>query len=282
MNAQSISGAGIGLRSQHIHQVLDEKPDIPWFEILADNHLVQGGLIPKQLEAVRSCYPLTFHCVGMSLAGADPLDIDYLARIKKLADQLQPAWISDHLCFTQHGEHYFHDLLPFPYTQASLKHVSERVLKIQDYLNRALVIENVSSYLQFKESSMDEADFLAELVKRTGCELLLDVNNAYVNQINHGLDAKDFINRMPIDSVREIHLAGYEDKGDYLIDAHNNKISEPVWMLYEYLVDVLGSGPTLIEWDNDIPALDILMSEASRAQRCMNHVVADSEMRQVV
>jgi len=282
MNEQSISGAGIGLRSQHIHQVLNEKPDIPWFEILADNHLAQGGLIPKQLAAVRDCYSLTFHCVAMSLASSDPLDMDYLSGIKQLADQIQPEWISDHLCFTRSGEHQLHDLLPFPYTQEALKHVSERVLKIQDYLNRALVIENVSSYLLFKESSMDEADFLTELVKLTSCELLLDVNNAYVNEINHGISAQDFINRIPLESVREIHLAGFEDKGDYLIDAHNNKVAEPVWNIYENLINSTGVRPVLIEWDNDIPSLEILMTEARRAQKILDKTAASGNFRQAV
>jgi uncharacterized protein (UPF0276 family) len=282
MNEQSISGAGIGLRSQHIHQALDEKPDIPWFEILADNHLAKGGLIPMQLAAVRECYPVTFHCVGMSLAGSDPLDMEYLARIKQLADQFQPAWISDHLCFTRFGEHQLHDLLPFPYTEEALVQVAERVLKIQDYLNRALVIENVSSYVSFKESSMDEADFLSELVKLTDCELLLDVNNAYVNEINHGISAEDFINRIPLGQVREIHLAGYEDKGGYLIDAHNNKVADPVWKIYEYLINQAGERPTLIEWDNDIPSLEVLMQEAAHAEQVIKKVVEHRALRQAV
>lgn len=278
MNEQSIIGAGIGLRGQHIHQVLDEKPDVPWFEILADNHLAQGGLIPQQLTAVRDCYAMTFHCVGMSIAGTDPLDMDYLACTKQLADQFQPAWISDHLCFTHFGEHQFHDLIPFPYTEESLKHVSERVLMIQEYLNRAIVIENVSSYCQFKASVMTEADFLTELTKRTDCELLLDINNVYVNEINHGIDSKDFIDRIPLSSVREVHLAGFEDKGDYLIDAHNNKVAEPVWNIYQALINRSGAIPTLIEWDNDIPAFDVLLNEASRAQSILDAACSDIDV----
>jgi len=280
MNERLIKGVGIGLRSQHIHQVLDEKPDIPWFEILVDNHMAKGGLIPAQLTAVRECYELTFHCVGMSLAGTDAIDMNYLSRIKEMNDQYQPAWISDHLCFTQFKQHYTHDLLPFPYTQATLKHVAERILKIQDVLKQSLVVENVSSYVQFKDSVMDEAGFLSELVCLTDCEILLDVNNAYVNEVNHGISAKQFIDSLPLEKVREIHLAGYQDEGEYLIDAHNNKVSQKVWNLYQYLIQCGGSKPTLIEWDNDIPALTALMHEANCAQNIMDEEIANKNIKQ--
>ena len=265
MSESQISGAGIGLRSQHINQVLVEKPDIAWFEILADNHLAVGGMIPAQLTAIRECYELTFHCVGMSIAGTDSLDLNYLNNIKQLAQRIEPAWISDHLCFTQFGEHQLHDLLPFPYTDESLNHVCHRVHKIQEFLKRPLLIENVSSYLQFEASSMNEAEFLSQLVKRTDCELLLDINNAYVNEVNHDLTVNDFINEIPLKSVREIHLAGYQDKGEYLIDAHNNKVSDEVWNHYTKIINMIESKATLIEWDNDIPELDVLLEEAQHA-----------------
>jgi uncharacterized protein (UPF0276 family) len=152
-------GAGIGLRGQHIPEVIQELPDVPWFEILADNHLAEGGLIPHQLAAVRSSYPITFHCVGMSIAGVDPLDMAYLEKIRSLAKKFEPCWISDHLCFTQYANHQYHDLLPFPYSEESLTHVSERVMQIQDFLGRVLVVENVSTYLQYRDSTMSEAEF---------------------------------------------------------------------------------------------------------------------------
>lgn len=270
MHAQSISGAGIGLREQHIQQVLDERPDVPWFEILADNYFTQGGLLPDLLSAVRERYPLTFHCIGMSIAGTDALDISYLKKIKQLTDVYQPQWLSDHLCFTQSGSHYYHDLLPFPYTQESLAHVSERVLTIQDYLGRVIAIENVSSYLQFNDSTMDEAEFLAELVQRTDCQLLFDVNNAYVNEINHAITVQSVLERLPLGSICEIHLAGFEEKGKYLIDAHNHRVSHAVWEMYEQLIKQTGAIPTLIEWDNDIPVFEVLMDESQKAQQIIN------------
>ena len=270
MTVETPLGAGIGLRGQHIPEVIQELPDVPWFEVLADNHLAEGGLIPRQLAAVRSSYPVTFHCVGMSIAGVDDLDMNYLERIRNLAERFEPAWISDHLCFTQYANHQYHDLLPFPYSEESLSHVSERVMKIQDYLGRALVVENVSTYLQYRDSTMTEGEFLMSLCEKTGCEILLDVNNAYVNEINHGIDARDFIRSLPAERVREVHLAGFEDHGEYLIDAHNNLVANPVWQLYDYLVQLHGEKPTLIEWDNDIPEFKVLMEEAQRAERILS------------
>ena len=264
------NGAGIGLRGQHIPEVIQQLPDIPWFEILADNHLAEGGLIPHQLTAVRSSYPVTFHCVGMSIAGIDPLDMKYLQRIRSLAERFEPAWVSDHLCFTQYANHQYHDLLPFPYSKESLIHVGERVMRIQDYLGRVLVVENVSTYLQYQASTMSECEFLKALCQLTGCEILLDVNNAYVNQVNHGIDAREFIRSLPTEHIRETHLAGFEDKGEYLIDAHNNRVADAVWELYEYLVHTHGETATLIEWDNDIPSIDVLMQEAGHAQQIID------------
>ncbi|MGB5225795.1 MAG: DUF692 domain-containing protein [Arenicellales bacterium] len=273
------NGAGIGLRGQHIPEVIQHLPDIPWFEILADNHLAEGGLIPHQLTAVRSSYPVTFHCVGMSIAGVDPLDMKYLQRIRSLAERFEPAWISDHLCFTQFAKHQYHDLLPFPYSEESLNHVGERVMRIQDYLGRALVVENVSAYLQYRASIMTEGEFLKALCQQTGCEILLDVNNAYVNQVNHGIDTREFIRSLPAQHIREIHLAGFEDKGGYLIDAHNNRVADAVWELYEYLVHTHGETVTLIEWDNDIPSFEVLAGEARHAQQILDSSVKESDRK---
>ncbi len=268
-------GAGLGLRGQHISEVIQTLPDVPWFEILADNHLAEGGLIPRQLAAVRSSYPVTFHCVSMSIAGIDPLDTVYLDKIRSLADKFEPSWISDHLCFTQYGNHQYHDLLPFPYTIESLNHVSERVSKIQDILDRPLVIENVSTYMQYNASSMTEADFLNELCDRTGAEILLDINNAYVNEVNHGIDAREFMLELSADRIREIHLAGFENKGEYLIDAHNNRVSNNVWDLYANFIRYRGERPTLIEWDNNIPALNVLMQEAQQAEKVVSMIASE-------
>ena len=263
----SLTGTGLGLRSAHIARVLAEQPPVPWFEILADNHTAPGGLIPRQLAAVRSDYPITFHCVGMSLGGTDPLDYGYLRTLKDLMQTYEPVQLSDHLCFSSHASHQYHDLLPLPYTGEALRHVSERIRRVQDFLGVRLLVENVSSYLSYHHSTLTEAEFLAALARDADCDLLFDVNNAYVNEVNHGDPAGNFIKQLPLDRIREIHLAGYEDKGNYLIDAHNNRVADPVWTLFADVIRQLPDIPVLIEWDNDIPALDILLDEAARAER---------------
>jgi len=261
------NSVGIGLRSVHIERILKEQPEIPWFEVLMDNHSAQGGLIPRQLAAVREYYPLSLHCVGMSLGGVDPLDVPYLETVKRMIHDYSPVQVSDHLCFTQHANHHFNDLLPIPYTIESLNHVCGRIDKVQNYLGMRILVENVSTYLQFESSKMNEAEFMKALVNRTGCGILLDINNAYVNQFNHGYSAKEFIDTIPIDHVGEVHLAGFEDKTDYLIDAHNNRVSNPVWELFEYYLQFGHSASVLIEWDSDIPGLEVLLDEAEKAKQ---------------
>lgn len=263
--SSSIQGAGIGLRNTHMDEILQTSPDVAWFEILADNHTARGGLIPAQLAAIREHYPLTFHCVGMSLAGTDPLDLGYLKTLKKMANDIEPAWISDHLCFTRFGQYHSHDLLPIPYTLDTLKHVSDRIQKVQDILGQRILVENVSSYLEFEQSDLTEAQFIAELLKEADCRLLLDLNNVYVSAQNHNFDAMDYLDVLPLESVQEIHLAGFDDKGDYLLDAHNNKVSEPVWSLYKHIMQKIPNVATLIEWDNDLPEFSVLLSEARKA-----------------
>ncbi len=274
MNGQlaglSENSVGLGLRSAHIDQILHQRPDVPWFEILTDNHMAQGGLIPDQLTAVRENYPISLHCVGMSLGGVEPLNMEYLATLKWMIKQYQPTQVSDHLCFTNYGKHQFNDLLPIPFTMESFQHTSSRIKQIQDYLGIKILIENVSSYLQFEASEMNEAEFLSELVSETGCGILLDINNAYVNEFNHGFSAKTFIDTLPTDSVGEVHLAGYEDKSDYLIDAHNNRVTEPVWSLFEHYLQHAKGAPVLIEWDNDIPEFSVLLDEAEKAEQIIS------------
>ncbi|HAJ91927.1 MAG TPA: hypothetical protein DCO71_04810 [Gammaproteobacteria bacterium] len=264
---EGLTGTGLGLRSAHITRVLSQQPLVPWFEILADNHTASGGLIPRQLAAVRADYPITLHCVGMSLGGTDPLDYDYLRTIKRLMQTYEPVLVSDHLCFSSHASHQYHDLLPLPYTEEALRHVTERVRRVQDFLGIRLLVENVSSYLTYRHSTLSEPEFLAALAGEADCDLLFDVNNDYVNAVNHGDPAGDFISQLPQERIREIHLAGYEDKGDYLIDAHNNRVADPVWALFSEVIRQLPDIPVLIEWDNDIPALDILLDEAAQAER---------------
>ncbi len=267
------NSVGLGLRSAHIDQILQQRPVVPWFEVLMDNHMAQGGFVPDQLAAVCEHYPISLHCVGMSLGGVDALNMDYLATLKWMIKQYQPVQVSDHLCFTQYGKHQFNDLLPIPFTMESFHLTSSRIKEVQDYLGIKILVENVSSYLQFEASEMNEAEFLSELVSETGCGILLDVNNAYVNEFNHGCSAKSFIDTLPIDSVGEVHLAGYEDKTDYLIDAHNNRVSDSVWALFEYYLQSAKGAPVLIEWDNDIPEFSVLLDEAEKAKRIINKAV---------
>lgn len=264
-----IAGTGLGLRSQHIDEVLLTQPDVPWFELLTDNHMAPGGLIPVQLEAIRDNYPITFHCVGMSPGGTDPLDREYLRGVKTLIERFQPSLVSDHLCFSQHAQHNYHDLLPLPYNEEALQHCSERITQIQDILGTRILVENVSSYLTYQSSTISEAEFIAELLTRTDCDLLLDINNVYVNAVNHGFSAREYLRKIPLQRVREIHLAGYEDRDTYLLDAHNSRVSTPVWELYEQVISEYQDIPTLIEWDNDIPSFAVLREEADAASALM-------------
>ena len=266
----SVSGVGIGLRDPHFDQLMTEDHGVPWLELLADNFLARGGLVPRQLDLVAQRYPLTLHCVGMNLGGVDPLDKTYLSEIRRIADRAGAAWISDHACFTAHEGRQYHDLLPLPYSDEAVRHIARRITAVQDQLGQQIAIENVSAYLRV-DAPMSEAAFLAAVCDEADCTLLLDVNNLYVNQVNLGLDARRAIAELPMDRVREVHLAGYEDKGDYLIDAHNNRVSNPVWTLFAELVRLIPHVPVLIEWDKDIPPLATLLAEAERAGRIIRH-----------
>ena len=267
---QVISGTGIGLRSPHINEILTELPAIPWFELLADNHLVEGGLIPLQLEKICQHYPVTFHSVGLSLGSIDPLDFNYLGKLKKLMQQHEISWLSEHCCFTSVDGFHSHDLLPMPYSEESLSHMVARISRVQDFLGEQILLENVSSYMKFAETTLDEADFISELAEQADCLLLIDVNNIYVNHINHGLDVNKYLARLPYERIKEIHLAGFDDRGEYILDAHNNPVAEPVWQLYEKLIQHIPNVPTLIEWDNDIPSLQRLIEESQKAEVIAN------------
>lgn len=269
---RSISGVGIGLRSPHIEQILTESPDIPWLELLADNHLAEGGVDKMQLEAIAEQYPVTLHCVGMSLASVAPFNLAYCQRIKTLAKEVNAAWISEHLCFTSAKGIYSHDLLPIPYNRESLNHCADRILQCQDFFGERLLIENVSSYMAFQGTEMDEIDFIVELADKADCWLLVDVNNIYVNQVNQGLDGEQYIDQLPLERIKEIHLAGYQQQENFLLDAHNNPVSEPVWALYKRLIKRKADIPTLVEWDNDIPPLQIVLNEVKKAKNIIQQI----------
>ncbi len=272
--ASTITGVGIGLRSRHYQEILDTRPDVPWFEVLSENYFGAGGLPIYHLEHVREHYPVTLHGVGMSLGSADPLNFDYLTRLKKLAEHIEPAWVSDHLAWISVDGRHVHDLLPLPYTEEALANFAERVNQVQDFLGRRLLIENPSSYMGFKHTVMTEWEFLQELVKRTDCDLLFDVNNVYVSSKNHGFDPIEYLYALPAGRVREIHLAGYEEQDNYLFDTHGYRVHPPVWELYRETIRHLGPVPTLIEWDNDIPELDVLIDEANKAQKVLADMAA--------
>lgn len=267
----AIGGAGIGLRTCHYRDLLAQRPPLPWVEVLADNYF-GDGLALRHLDEVRCLYPVTLHAVGMSLGSTDPLDRAYLARLERLIERIEPAWVSDHLAWISTGGVYLHELLPLPCTEESLAHVARRIDQVQEILGRQLLIENPSSYLTFHEADMPEEQFLARLVQRTGCALLLDVNNLYVSASNHGWDAPAYLQALPRESVVEIHLAGYEEREHYLYDTHGHRVHAPVWNLYRTTLAMFGPLPTLIEWDTDIPPLGVLMEEARKAQRCLDEV----------
>lgn len=266
---KEISGAGIGLRSQHYQTILSDKPEVNWFEALSENYFGNGGLPLYHLERVRRDYPITLHGVGMSLGSVDPLNYDYLQKLKQLVQRFEPFYVSDHLAWVSVNGQYLHDLLPLPYTEEALANFSDKVSEVQEFLGRRLLIENPASYLSFNCVDMTEWEFINELVDRTDCELLIDVNNVYVSAMNHGFDALAYIEAIPPEKVKEIHLAGYEDHETYLFDTHGYRVHPPVWDLYQQAIACFGAVPTLIEWDTDIPEFQVLLEEANKADRIL-------------
>jgi uncharacterized protein (UPF0276 family) len=265
--------AGIGLRSIHHDEVIARQPSVGWFEAHSENYFARGGSLRRVLEDVRRDYPLSLHGVGLSMGSTDPLDTAHLAEIVRLTRELDPMLVSEHLSWGSVGGRFTNDLLPLPYTEEALLHMIDRVAQVQDALGRQMLIENISSYLQFEHSQIDEWDFVAALSQRSGCGILLDVNNVYVNAKNHGFDPLLYLNRIPRDSVREIHLAGHSihaiDGREVRIDTHDTHVCDDVWALYAAAVERFGHVPTLIEWDADIPILDVLVAEAHKADALM-------------
>ena len=269
--------AGIGLRTPHCREMIESRPAAAgWLEVHSENYFGDGGQPHAFLETLRADYPLSLHGVGLGLGSTDPLDSEHLRRLAQLIERYQPGLISEHLCWSAAGGRHLNDLLPLPYTEEALAHVVQRILRTQEFLGRAILIENVSSYLRFTHSTIPEWEFLAEAARRTGCGILLDVNNIYVSAVNHGFDAQCYLAAIPAQAVQEIHLAGYDDSGACLIDTHGTAVSDPVWALYRDAIRRLGERPTLIEWDTDIPALDVLLAEARQADAILQdaHAVA--------
>lgn len=260
-------GFGVGLRTKHFPDVLERRPAVDFFEIISENFMGTGGRPMHVLDQVAERYPVVMHGVSMSIGSCDPLDRDYLAQLKKLATRVKAAWVSDHLCWTGVAHRTSHDLLPMPYTEEALRHVVSRVRQVQDFLERPLALENPSSYVEFKDSTMSEAEFLARLAAEADCALLLDVNNVYVSAFNHGFDAREHLDRIPHERVVQYHLAGHTNYGTHILDSHSDHVVPGVWDLYRASWERSGGRATLVEWDEDIPSFDVVHAEVLKAKR---------------
>jgi len=267
---------GIGLRAPHLRHVQAERPPVAWFEVHSENYFADGGPALAALDRIRADYPLSLHGVGMSLGSTDPLARAHLAKLARLIARVDPALVSEHLCWSGVEGRHFNDLLPLPYTDEALSHVCSRVAEVQDYLGRQIAVENVSSYFAFAEATIPEWEFVAAVARRTGCRLLLDVNNIYVNAVNHGFSADAYLMAIPPDAVAEIHLAGFDASGPCLIDTHSTRVAPDVWALYRRAIARFGPRPTLLEWDLDLPAFAVLEDEAATAQAILaaHHALA--------
>jgi len=251
-------GFGLGLRVDHFEDVLQTLPPVDWFEIISENFLVAGGKPRHYLHAIREHYPMVMHGVSMSIGSTDPLNFEYLAKLKALAERIGALWVLDHICWTGVLGRNTHDLLPLPYTEESLAHSVARVKTIQDYLERPLVLENPSTYLEFAASDMTEWEFVSRLAGDADCGLLFDVNNVYVSAFNHGYDPVTYIDAIPADRVCQYHLAGHTHKGTHIIDTHSDHVVDPVWELFGHTIHTIGLRATLLEWDADIPTFDVV------------------------
>ena len=259
-------GFGLGLRTTHYEAVLSDRPPVDWFEILSENYLVPGGKPLYYLDRVREHYPMVMHGVSLSIGSTDPLDWNYLKQLKDLAKRVEPEWISDHLCWTGVDGKNMHDLLPLPYTDESIDHVAARIGQVQDYLGCQILMENVSSYVTYKQSMMSEWDFLSAVAERADCLILFDINNVYVSAFNHQFDPRNYIDAIPIERVQQFHLAGHNNYGDYIVDTHDRAIIDAVWDLYAYAVRRFGRVSTIIERDASIPRLEELLAEVDTSR----------------
>jgi hypothetical protein len=267
-------GLGVGLRTAHFAHLLEHRPAVDWFEIISENFMDSRGRPRRVLDELAEHYPIVMHGVSLSLGGSDPLDFDYLARLKRLATEVRARWVSDHLCWTGILGRNSHDLLPMPLTEASLRHVVARIRKVQDFLERPLVVENPSTYVTFAESTIPEWEFLARMADLADCGLLLDVNNVYVSAVNHGWDAETYLRALPHRRVVQMHLAGHSTFPTHLIDTHDHPVIDPVWRLFELAHQLTGPVATLLEWDAEIPPFPVVHAEVLKAERYMGRLAA--------
>jgi len=263
-------GHGLGLRTQHYPRILDGSARADWFEVITENFMLEGGRPLAVLQRARELAPVVLHGVSLSLGSTDALNDAYLDALAALAVRIEPAWISDHLCWGSIGGHYAHDLLPLPFTEEALAHVTAQIAAVQDRLGRRILVENVSSYLTYTHSTMPEWEFLAAVAAGADCGILLDVNNIYVSARNHGFDAERYLAGIPAERVGQIHLAGHTDKGTHLLDTHVGPVPGSVWDLYRSALRRYGRVSTLVEWDEEVPDYDVLAAEAERA-RALEH-----------
>ncbi len=261
-------GFGLGLRIPHYAHIFEHKPKVDWFEIISENFMESEGRPRANLARIRADYPVVMHGVSLSIGTVDPLNSDYLTKLKHLIEWLEPGWVSDHLCWTGIAHKNTHDLLPVPYTQEALDHIISRIGQVQDFLGREIALENPSTYLEFKGSDISEAEFIAEMARRSGCRLLLDVNNVYVTCFNHRLDPQTYLDALPLERVIQIHLSGHSNYGTHIIDTHDNHVVDEVWALYRYVIAKAGRTPnTMVEWDDHIPEFPVLMAELGKAKK---------------
>ena len=271
-------GFGVGLRRPHYVHILERHPPMDWFEVISENFMVDGGRPLEVLEGVRAHYPVVMHGVSLSIGSSDPLNRAYLETLRAAARRFEPAWVSDHLCWTGVGGRNLHDLLPLPYTEETVIHVAGRIRQVQEILERTILIENVSSYMAFRSSRLEEWEFLTAVAEEADCGILLDINNIFVSAFNHRFDPLRYVDAVPADRVVQFHLAGHSDHGSYLLDTHDHPIRPEVWALYEHAVRRFGRVPTLIEWDDNIPDLEVLATAAAEARRRCD-LALDSERR---
>jgi uncharacterized protein (UPF0276 family) len=260
-------GLGVGLRSGHFAYLEEHEPDVDWFEVIPENFMDTRGRARAVLERIAARYPVVLHGLSLSPGSTDPVDLDYLRRLKELAEEVEAVWVSDHVCWTAVGGVNTHELVPIPFTEESLAHVVERVRIAQDVLERPLVLENPSSYVTFTGSSMSEAEFLARMAEEADCGLLLDVNNVYVSSVNHEFDPVEYLRSLPAERVVQMHLAGHEDAGTHIVDTHDRPVADPVWELYGTAVGLTGPVSTLIEWDDKLPPFPVVHAEVLKARR---------------